>query len=780
MGAGASVGQDDVLAIVREETTAGVNQALPDEEVFAKIQARLQCLNDELPDAVQSLDESSDTVAQTLDDPSLHASSSNKSLGKLSSLSYVDVKSATQQEHVRQVSQSMKAIPTTLKQDHTKYRRPTITRELVEELSMAFTIDVLVDPVTFKLLVAFAKDIPLAVDRLHFWADVQNYRSLPSAQYTDRMLKKIYEKFVSPSAATPICVPTQMLADLRALYEAPGGIQSAGTFNEAQALCKRDLEKDVFPRFRKHALFQKMVSLCEQEGDRHPSARSCVAQPDAYVTCLKTQVTTLGRLPPDVDSAYSFDAVLSDETKLRFFKTYCIESRTAENLGFYCEVEECKRLPNQSYIQARARKIYDTYIKEGAKRFINLSPEMHEEMTAKSGGTFDAIMYHDAQYMVVEYMRLELWGPFSHSPEYLAYTQQQTASASGPQHWDPYHPAITEEQMRVLMAQLDKTDPTELYNRAMSIPVSALANVGKASSVQVDPVVMLLHDKIAHRAFKAFLGKRAKDHCVAFIDEVDEFNTLPGIEFMHHTAKKLYKKYVAESAKLQVDMSTKLRQDIVAKLSSPTIDMFKPVVAHVKQGLLRDSLLRYFKSSTFAELKLGTTDPQLGAEIAAAVTKGVLEMPHLEVILANPQYVGNFKKFLRSQHCVENLIFYEEVEEFRRLPSYQIVLRSAKKIIDKYINVNTSRHPIQLPEHLHDAIVSNLNQADKTYFTDAVQEVMDSLRTQDVPDFLDSSGFLALVGSWVLMDEQYAIRQLIGDLELAYFRHRLYQPKSVR
>ncbi|EQC27517.1 hypothetical protein SDRG_14717 [Saprolegnia diclina VS20] len=773
MGAGASVGQDDVLAIVREETAAGADQQLPDEEVFAKIQARIQLLNDELPDSARTLDEASDKVVQMSDDPSLQASPSNPSLGKLSSLSYVDVTSATQQEHVRQVSQSMKTIPTTLKQDHTKYRRPTITRELVEELSMAFTIDVLVDPATFKLLVAFAKDIPLAVDRLHFWADVQNYRSLPSAQYTDRMLKKIYEKFVSPSAATPICVPTQMLADLRALYEAPGGIQSAGTFNEAQALCKRDLEKDVFPRFRKHALFQNMVSLCEQEGDRHPSARSCVGQPDA--------------LPLDVDSSYSFEAVLSDETKLRFFKTYCIESRTAENLVFYCEVEECKRLPNQSYIQARARKIYDTYIKEGAKRFINLSTAMHEEMTAKSEGTFDPIMYHDAQYMVVEYMRLELWGPFSHSPEYLAYTQQQSTSTSGPQHWDPYHPAITEEQMRVLMAQLDKTDPTELYNRAMAIPVSALANVGKASSVQVDPVVMLLHDKIAHRAFKAFLGKRAKDHCVAFIDEVDEFNTLPGIEFMHHTAKKLYKKYVAESAKLQVDMSTKLRQDIVAKLSSPTIDMFKPVVAHVKQGLLRDSLLRYFKSSTFAELKLGTTDPQLGSEIAAASTQhvaGMLEMPHLEVILANPQYVGNFKKFLRSQHCVENLIFYEEVEEFRRLPSYQIVLRSAKKIIDKYINVNTSRHPIQLPEHLHDAIVSNLNQADKTYFTDAVQEVMESLRTQDVPDFLDSSGFLALVGSWVLMDEQYAIRQLIGDLELAYFRHRLYQsqgkPKSVR
>ncbi|OQR80898.1 Regulator of G protein signaling [Achlya hypogyna] len=763
MGAAASVEDSVLMDAVREEYAKGEAAGAPDEAVFEAIQARLRHLEDTV-DSARATEEAKDKVVIVAEDPGLHGSPSDHALGRLTSLSYVHLD--TTQERGKQVSQSLKAIPTTLKQDHTKYRRPTITRELVDDLSMAFTIDVLVDPATFKLLLAFSRDVPFAVDRLQFWADVQNYRSLPSAQYTDRMLRKIYEKFVSPASPTPICVPTQMLAEIRALYESPAGIQSAGVFSDAQALCKRDLEKDVFPRFRKHVLFQNMVSLGEVAG----APLSCVAQPDA--------------LPGDVDDRYSFDAVLNDENKLRFFKTYCIESRTAENLVFYCEVEECKRLPNQSYIQARARKIFDTYIKEGAKRHINLTASMHEEMATKSEGTFDPIMYHDAQYLVVEYVRLELWGPFSHSPEYLAFTQQQTSSAAGPQHWDPYHPAITEEQMRILMAQLDETEPELLYDRAMAIPVTALANVGKASSVQVDPLVMLLHDKIAHRAFKAFLVKRHKEHCVAFIDEVDEFNTLPGIEFMHHTAKKLYKKYVSDAAKLQVDMSTKLRQDIVAKLSSPTIDMFKPVVHHVKQGLLRDSLLRYFKSPTFAELKLTGSDPQLASEITTAVTKGSLEMPHLDVILANPKYVGNFKKFLRLQHCVENLIFYEEVEEFRRLPSYQIVLRSAKKIIDKYININTSRHPIRLPDHLHDAMVANLDQADKTYFTDAVQEVMDSLRTQDVPDFLDSSAFLALVGSWALMDEQYAIRQLIGDLELAYFRHRLYlsqaKPKTAR
>ncbi|OQR80650.1 Regulator of G protein signaling [Thraustotheca clavata] len=716
MGSGASVGNEQAFAIIRGEYLAGLEQQTPDEIVFKNIHDRLTLLAQEELITARSCGDRESMVVNPDADPSLKQPDT---LGRLVSLSYLHLDTNEERGHV--VSQTLKAQPTMMKIDHTKYRRPTITRDLVEDLSMAFTIDVLVDPTTFKLLIDFAKDVQYACDRLNFWADVQNYRTLPSAQYTDRLLRKIYEKFVSPTSPTPICVPTNILAEIRAIYESPGGIQSAGVFNEAQALCKRDLEKDVFPRFRKHNLFKKMVAVFE---------------PNGHLKSPRSLMNISDVLPDDVDSTYCFDAVLNDENKLRFFKTYCIESLTSENLIFYSEVEECKRLPNQSYIQARARKIYDTYIKEGAKRNIHLTASMHEEMTRKSeGGTFDPMIFHDAQYLVMEYVRLELWVPF------------------------------------------------RLYDRAMAIPVSALAVISK-SQAQVDALIMLLHDKIAHRVFKAFLGKRSRDHCVAFIDEVDEFNTLPGIEFMHHTAKKLYKKYICDSAKLQVDMSTKLRQDIVAKLASPTIDMFKPVVLHVKQGLLRDSLLRYFKSSTFAELKLTSSDPALASEISSAVNQGNLEMPHLDVILVNPVYVGNFKKFLQAQHCVENLIFYEEVEEFRRLPSYQIVLRSAKKIIDKYINVNTSRNPIRLPEHLYDAIVTNLDQADKTYFTDAVQQVMDSLRTHDVPDFLDSSGFVALVGSWALMDEQYAIRQLIGDLELAYFRHRLYMsqthPKTAR
>ncbi|RHZ18553.1 hypothetical protein DYB31_004868 [Aphanomyces astaci] len=121
-----------------------------------------------------------------------------------------------------------------------------------------------------------------------------------------------------------------------------------------------------------------------------------------------------------------------------------------------------------------------------------------------------------------------------------------------------------------------------------------------------------------------------------------------------------------------------------------------------------------------------------------------------------------------------------DVEEFRRLPSYEIVVRSAKKILDKYININTARSPIPIAAHLHDDMVENVDKAGKRYFSDAIQDVVSILRTTEVHDFLESPLFMQLIGSWVVLDETYAIRQLIGEVELAYFKHVVPLTKSVR
>ncbi|KAG9400589.1 hypothetical protein AC1031_010804 [Aphanomyces cochlioides] len=642
--------------------------------------------------------------------------------------------------------------------DPTKYRRASIVIDSVEDVNDApeFTTDVLVNPVTLKMMLEFCSDIPHAAERLQFWADIQHLRTLPSAQYTDKMLRKIYEKFLSPSAPTPICVPTEMILAIQKEAESPNGIQSAGIYLDAQSLCLRDLEKDVFPRFLKHKLFENMKTFCESK------ARE--SEENAHLSPR--------------EEIFTFHAVLSDDTKLRFLKSYCMENLTLENLLFHMEVEEAKRLPNQKYVHACARKLFETYLKPNAKKFVALPPEIHAEMTAKfEANALDGSSFTDVQYWVLDYVRTDLWGGFAVHQPYIDHIHDGSLT---PRHWDEYVPEVTETDVNNVLVQLETLDPEELIGLAMNLPMDQLANVALAHKVHRDTFMLLVHDKIAHKIFKKFLASRFKDHYVNFIDEVEEFVNLPGIEFMQHTAKKLFKKYLSENAKLQVDMSNKMRQDIQAKLNSPSIDMFRPAIVKVKTGLLQDSMVRYLKSPIHSEMKQDKEHVDLAKDLMTAVDKGKVDLPHLESVLANPKYLNNFRKYLKTQHAAENLIFLEEVDEFRRLPSYQIVVRSAKKILDKYINTNTSRSPIPIASHLHDEMVQNIDKAGKTFFSDAVQDVVSILRTTEVPEFLGSPFFMQLIGAWIVLDETYAIRQLIGEVELAFFKHVVPLSRTTR
>ncbi|KAF0682838.1 Aste57867_25061 [Aphanomyces stellatus] len=804
-GASTSISQDESLFhVLQAEYAAGVEGHVTDEELFASIKMKLMATTDSSLSTVNvdvkdgptfhdhpphhhdddhHPDEHHDKVPIELTTPR-----STRNL-RLLALASDDVPTTERVERphtppgVKRTVQSFDALPgvqeastttptsvpsldakkklhqarSAYVHDPTKYRRASIVQEKVVDYTVEFSTDVLVDPVTLKMMIEFCIDIPHAVDRLTFWSEVQHLRSLPSAQYTDKMLRKIYEKFLSPAAPTPICVPTEMINGIQAEFESSNGIQSAGVYSEAQALCLKDLEKDIFPRFQKHKLFANMRELCD--------AKLAEAEGNGVLSTPR-------------DDKYSFHAVLADDTKLRFLKSYCVENLTLENLLFHMEVEEAKRLPNQTYVHSCTRKVYDTYLKPNAKKHIALPVEHHDVLTTKyEANELDSAAFTDVQYLVLDYIRNDLWPDFS---VYTPYVDHIHEGSLTPRHWDDYVPTVSETDVTAVIHKLEAMEPSEIIDRAMKLPMDQLANISLAHKIHRDTLMLFLHDKIAHRIFKRFLASRLREHYVTFIDEVDEFINLPGIEFMQHTAKKLFKKYLDENAKLQVDMSNKMRQEIQARLNTPSIDMFKPAIVKVKTGLLQDSMVRYLKSPIHSEMKSEKEHVDLMKELMGLVDGGKVDLPHLDSVLTNPKYLANFRKYLKTQHAAENLIFLEEVEEFRRLPSYQIVIRSAKKILDKYINTNTARSPIPIATHLHDDMVQNIDKAGKMFFSDAIQDVVGMLRTQEVTDFLDSPMFMQLVGSWVVLDETYAIRQLIGEMELAFFKHVVPLSRSVR
>uniref|UniRef100_K3WXC3 RGS domain-containing protein n=1 Tax=Globisporangium ultimum (strain ATCC 200006 / CBS 805.95 / DAOM BR144) TaxID=431595 RepID=K3WXC3_GLOUD len=619
--------------------------------------------------------------------------------------------------------------------------------------------------------------VPNGVDMLRFWVEIDELQLLPSHSYTHRRLRKIYDKFLSPEAQSPVCVTGAMLAEIEKQLEGDNNL-SAGMYADAQAICLVALERSVFPRFRDSKLFKKMQDFCAPVVPNSNSNNSA-NQPAA-----------------DTED-YSLMDVLNHPAKLRFLKTFCMEALALENLLFYLEVEDCKRLPNLSFITNKTRKIYDRYCCPSSKSFIQIDESTLRELhaTVESKAPLLPKMFYEAQLIVFNRISDEIWRTFCRTHEYLEFSKHVKPDHGKAQR-KVKHPS--QEQTELAQKKLETMNEFQLIEVAMHYPVEKLIPIkyhvyphgalhqGSTLSVMHaidddltphDLLNMILGDSYAKKYFLQFMKKRGVDQLFAFCAEVEDFKLLPGIEFLQHSAKKIYRKYMMPSAKLQVDMSTAMRDEIYDRLHNPSVDMFKKIATRVRHGMLQDSLLRFVKSPHYHDLKKHVKQTPIEnelKEIDLAAKRGKMELQHLDIVLQNQASIRQFRLFLEQQHCSENLMLWEEIEHYRRLPSYQIVLRSAKKIYDKYLNPANTRMAITLSDAPHKRVLDQIESASRTTFDEVENECYEVMRNIVVPDFLDSRIFMTLVGTWAVVSEDYPAEMLRGEFEMAFLRHRFH------
>ncbi|KAG1694180.1 hypothetical protein DVH05_021836 [Phytophthora capsici] len=674
--------------------------------------------------------------------------------------------------------------------------------DLVQNLAPVFTTDVLTDPATLKMIQRYAEvnKVPHGGDMLRFWVEIDELQHLPSHSYTHRRLRKIYDKFLSPDAPSPVCVTAQMLLDIQKALE--GDNISAGIYSAAQQICYIALEKSVYPRFRESKLFRKMQDFCAPVIPNTVAATTS-STPQTPLEIASATGTVAANITEGSEEAedYSLLGILAHPAKLRFLKTFCMEALALENLLFYLEVEDCKRLPNLSFVVNKTRRIYDRYLSPSSKSFItglddNGALKEIQEVVENKGALVPKLFY-EIQVSVFERISDVIWPGFCRSQEYLEHSKDVKPD-SKQLHRRGHH----FEESEAIHQKLDAASEFQLIDTAMHYPVEKLIPISFGESLQgaarrksiqkleeeqsltpEQQLTLLLGDPFAKKYFKLFMTRRGLESLLAFCEEVEDFKLLPGIEFLQHSAKKIYRKYMMPSARLQVDMSTTMRDEIYVKLSNPSVDMFKKIAIRVRHGMLQDSLPRFVKSNYYKELRRDSKATPADAHLAnvdQAAKVGKLELCHLDVFLTYPGCMQAFRKFLDFQHCSENLMLWEEIEHYRRLPSYQIVLRSAKKIYDKYLNPNNPRSSIPLAPALQKRVEAQLEVACRTSFDEVENECYDHMRNVVVPDFLDSRIFMALVGTWATVHEDYPAEMLRGELEMAFLRHRFHLVQEAR
>ncbi|KAE8891683.1 hypothetical protein PF005_g21793 [Phytophthora fragariae] len=671
--------------------------------------------------------------------------------------------------------------------------------DLVQNLAPIITTDVLTDPATLKMILKYAEvnKVPNGVDMLRFWVEIDELQHLPSHSYTHRRLRKIYDKFLSPDAPSPVCVTAQMMQDIEKALE--GDNISAGIYTGAQQICFIALEKSVYPRFRDSKLFKKMQDFCAPVVPN--GAASSSGTTSLEIASAAGNMASSMTDGPEEPEDYSLLGILAHPAKLRFLKTFCMEALALENLLFYLEVEDCKRLPNLSFVVNKTRKIYDRYCSSSSKNYISgledigALREIQEAVDTK--GALIPRLFYEAQIHVFHRISDDIWPGFCRSQEYLDHSKEIKPDTK-----QLLRRGNRFEESEAVHQKLDALAEFQLIDTAMHYPVEKLISISFPESIKeasrrksiqkleeeqtLTPqqlLTLLLGDPFAKKYFKLFMTRRGVESLLAFCEEVDDFKLLPGIEFLQHSAKKIYRKYMMPSARLQVDMSTTMRDEIYMRLSNPSVDMFKKIATRVRHGMLQDSLPRFVKSNYYKELrrdsKATPADTHL-ATVDQAAKAGKLELCHLDVFLTYPGCMQAFRKFLDFQHCSENLMLWEEIEHYRRLPSYQIVLRSAKKIYDKYLNPNNPRSPIPLAPALRKRVEAQLEVACRSTFDEVENECYDHMSNVVVPDFLDSRIFMALVGTWAIVHEDYPAEMLRGELEMAFLRHRFHLVQEAR
>lgn len=595
-------------------------------------------------------------------------------------------------------------------------------------LTLNFTLDVLKNSMCCRVFGEFIDQIePGISNTLTFWRDVDHLRSLPSPAYMERRLKKIYAKYIGPNAPVRICVPKAVQKAIEEALQYPSSTITAGIYHEAQSICYKDLQTSIYPSFLRSEKYEKLLESCGLS----------------------------------MDTGLPMDAVLQSMTQVAFFKAFCAESHSLETLMFHAEVEDCKRLPNDIYTCSQIRKIYDTYLKPQAKRpIIQLPTEILHKIQAHihDACLLTASFYDEAQAVVLGYIQDRWWPHFSVSAEFKSFVQRrvretQVPSNRGTSFVTRFIPSKASDGI------LDPDSLSTLIDIALSRNLDD-ETTDYPELLSKRPSVILLRDTFGRNYLKEFMKKEKFEHYFSFWEDLEEYRVLPGVQFMQHTAKKIYHKYIDPKAKCQVDMSDSLRRQIEAGLERPEIDMFNPIAEHIKSDLLGDAMPRFVKSPLFATFQK-TSDGESFKDIST--------MKQLDELLASSSGKSCLIRFLQSQHSSENILMYEAIEQFRRLPSYQLVCRSARKIFDRYL-----RHGlIPVPASEIQKIEAQLASPTRHLFDHVQHETNAILDTEIIPRFLDSTIFLALVGLWETHGK--ASQLVVDELEVAYLRHRFHQ-----
>ena len=129
-----------------------------------------------------------------------------------------------------------------------------------------------------------------------------------------------------------------------------------------------------------------------------------------------------------------------------------------------------------------------------------------------------------------------------------------------------------------------------------------------------------------------------------------------------------------------------------------------------------------------------------------------------------------YEEYLLQNMAWENFGFYNEVQKFQTIENQELLEAEARKIYDRFIEVDSAHELGDITYQLREKIRQSLESPTREMFDELSQIVMDSLVNSTVTDFLRDPLFLNYVDSRFPIEEPEPQSGLFSSLFSCFSR----------
>jgi len=140
---------------------------------------------------------------------------------------------------------------------------------------------------------------------------------------------------------------------------------------------------------------------------------------------------TLSRKSLLGEGPITFEELLNNRASLLFFKRFCVEDMSTENLLFWLEVQDFRAIQADDYRIFLARKLYRKYIADGAPMGLGISAHLRGKIKHEvEDGKPTAYSFDEAVTYVYFTLRYDIFCRFVTSPHYEQLVDQKLEQLS--------------------------------------------------------------------------------------------------------------------------------------------------------------------------------------------------------------------------------------------------------------------------------------------------------------------------------------------------------------